>query len=193
MDAFEFAAGHLQIARLFGAAGEQDGIVIAQQIFDGDVHADVGVGAELDAFGVHLFEAAVDEALLHLEIGDAVAEQAADAVGFFEDRHPVAGAAELLRGGQARGSGADHGDAFAGAVRRAARDGSSLRRRRGRRWLFSITLMVTGGSLMPSTQAASHGAGQMRPVNSGKLLVACRTRDGFLPAAVDRRDRSSRE
>jgi hypothetical protein len=27
---------------------------------------------------------------------------------------------------------------------------------------------------MPSTQAASHGAGQSRPVNSGKLLVACR-------------------
>ena len=26
---------------------------------------------------------------------------------------------------------------------------------------------------MPSTQAASHGAGQTRPVNSGKLFVAC--------------------
>ncbi len=26
---------------------------------------------------------------------------------------------------------------------------------------------------MPSTQAASHGAGQSRPVNSGKLFVAC--------------------
>ncbi len=26
---------------------------------------------------------------------------------------------------------------------------------------------------MPSTQAASQGAGQSRPVNSGKLLVAC--------------------
>ncbi len=26
---------------------------------------------------------------------------------------------------------------------------------------------------MPSTQAVSHGAGQSRPVNSGKLFVAC--------------------
>ena len=26
---------------------------------------------------------------------------------------------------------------------------------------------------MPSTHAASHGAGHSRPVNSGKLLVAC--------------------
>src|SRR3954468_6388045 len=36
----------------------------------------------------------------------------------------------------------------------------------------SICLIVTASSLMSSTQAASHGAGQMRPVNSGKLLVA---------------------
>ena len=42
--------------------------------------------------------------------------------------------------------------------------------------VFSMFLMVTAGSLMPSTQAASHGAGQMRPVNSGKLLVECSTR-----------------
>src|SRR3954468_18156104 len=36
----------------------------------------------------------------------------------------------------------------------------------------SICLIVTASSLMSSTHAASHGAGQMRPVNSGKLLVA---------------------
>ncbi len=35
----------------------------------------------------------------------------------------------------------------------------------------SMFLMVTGGSLMPSTQDPSQGAGQTRPVNSGKLLV----------------------
>ncbi len=38
----------------------------------------------------------------------------------------------------------------------------------------SIDLMVTGSSMMLSVQAASHGAGQMRPVNSGKLFVECR-------------------
>ena len=57
-------------------------------------------------------------ALLHLEIGDAVAQQAADAVGLFEDGDGVAGARELLRGGEAGGSGTDDGDAFAGAHRR---------------------------------------------------------------------------
>ena len=38
----------------------------------------------------------------------------------------------------------------------------------------SSDLMPTGAALMPRVQAASQGAGQMRPVNSGKLLVECR-------------------
>ena len=37
--------------------------------------------------------------------------------------------------------------------------------------------------LMERVQAASQGAGQIRPVNSGKLLVAWRARDGLLPIA----------
>ncbi len=37
----------------------------------------------------------------------------------------------------------------------------------------SIDLIVTGSSLMPSTHEPSHGAGHKRPVNSGKLFVAC--------------------
>ena len=39
---------------------------------------------------------------------------------------------------------------------------------------YSMRSMVTGSSLIPRTHAASQGAGQSRPVNSGKLLVACR-------------------
>mmetsp|Transcript_62362 Transcript_62362/g.174235 ORF Transcript_62362/g.174235 Transcript_62362/m.174235 type:complete len:253 (+) Transcript_62362:1303-2061(+) len=35
----------------------------------------------------------------------------------------------------------------------------------------STDLMPTGSSMMPKTQAPSHGAGQTRPVNSGKLFV----------------------
>ena len=41
----------------------------------------------------------------------------------------------------------------------------------------SMLLMVTGLSMMFSVQEASQGAGQMRPVNSGKLLVECRLRE----------------
>jgi hypothetical protein len=39
----------------------------------------------------------------------------------------------------------------------------------------SIDLMPTASSFTFSVQAASQGAGQMRPVNSGKLLVLCST------------------
>ena len=38
----------------------------------------------------------------------------------------------------------------------------------------STCLIVTAGSLMPSTHAASQGAGHSLPVNSGKLFVAWR-------------------
>jgi hypothetical protein len=39
---------------------------------------------------------------------------------------------------------------------------------------FSICLIVTASpSRISSTQDASHGAGHRRPVNSGKLFVAC--------------------
>ncbi len=41
--------------------------------------------------------------------------------------------------------------------------------------LCSIDLMPTGASSRLSVHAASHGAGHTRPVNSGKLLVLCRT------------------
>ena len=39
--------------------------------------------------------------------------------------------------------------------------------------VFSIFLIVTGGLVIPSTHAPSHGAGHTRPVNSGKLFVLC--------------------
>ncbi len=39
----------------------------------------------------------------------------------------------------------------------------------------SIVLMVTGLSSMLSVHDASQGAGQIRPVNSGKLFVECST------------------
>ena len=52
----------------------------------------------------------------------------------------------------------------------------------------STFLIVTGSWLMPSTQAVSHGAGHRRPVNSGKLLVACRR--SIAPSQSSRQTRS---
>ena len=49
-------------------------------------------------------------------------------------------------------------------------DGISLVQQPGHRY---VDADVTGASLKLRVQAASHSAGQTRPVNSGKLLVAC--------------------
>ena len=45
----------------------------------------------------------------------------------------------------------------------------------------SMVLMVTGLSSRFRVQAASHGAGQTRPVNSGKLLVECSVSSAVAP------------
>ena len=50
----------------------------------GTLCADVRARLELDALLRHLLQAAVEVVLLQLEIGNAVAQQAADAVGLLE-------------------------------------------------------------------------------------------------------------
>ena len=60
-------------------------------------------------------------------------------------------------------------------VRVARQDGSTQPSRKARSAIwYSMCLMFTARSLMASVQAASQGAGQTRPVTSGKLLVECR-------------------
>src|SRR5262245_11256917 len=114
MDSGQLASGDVQVARLFGAAGKEYRVEFPAQVFDRDIRADMRVGLELHPLGAHLLQAPVDEVLLHLEIGDTVAEESADTVGFLEDRDVVAGARELLGGGESGGSGADYGDTLAG-------------------------------------------------------------------------------
>jgi hypothetical protein len=65
------------------------------------------------AFGLHLGDPPVEDSLLHLELGDAVAQQAAGPIGTFENRHRVAGARQLLGRGQTRRPRADHSNGLA--------------------------------------------------------------------------------
>ena len=111
---------------------------------------------------------------LHLEVGNAVAQQAAGRGEFLVEVNIVPGARELLRASQAGRSRADDGDLLAGLFRRQLRF-ETLREARSA-IAHSIDLMVTGFSSMLSVHEASHGAGQTRPVTSGKLLVECRLR-----------------
>ena len=123
MDAVQLAAGNAQIARMFGAAGEQQRMMLAPQILHRYIPADMGVGPEPHPLRQHLLQPPVDKVLLHLEIRDAVTQQAADAVGLLEYRHIMAGARQLLRGRQASRSGTDNRDAFPRAYsRRLGRD-----------------------------------------------------------------------
>ena len=175
MDAVEVAPRRLgeEVERLLGAAGQQQRVVLVLQLLGRNVLADVHVAVEDDAFRLHLLHAPLDDALLHLEIGDAVDQQPAGLGALLVDVHLVAGAGELLGRGEPGGTRADDGDPLAGlplggsgATQPSSKALSAM--------AHSMVLMVTGLSSMLSVQDASHGAGHTRPVTSGKLLVECR-------------------
>jgi hypothetical protein len=84
MDAVEVAAGHRQVARLLGAAGQQHGVEVLLQLLGRDgflgpvgdlgalgqsFAADHHAGAEGDALGLHLLDAAVDVVFSILKSG----------------------------------------------------------------------------------------------------------------------------
>jgi len=77
-------------------------VEVLAQLLDGDVDPTFTFTRNSVHLGAHLGEAAVQDPLFHLELGDAVAQQSADAVGPFEHDHVVAGAGQLLRPRRAR-------------------------------------------------------------------------------------------
>ena len=70
---------------------------------------------EDDALLRHLIDTAQDEFFVQLHVGNAVHEEAAEAVGALEDGDEMAGAVELGGGAEAGGAGTDDGHFFAGA------------------------------------------------------------------------------
>ena len=58
---------------------------------------DMGVGDEFHAFGFHLLKTAVEDALLHFEFGNAVAQKSTNTISLFVHSNPVACAIQLLR------------------------------------------------------------------------------------------------
>ncbi len=106
--------GRFRSLRLFRAAGQQYRIEVATQIFYGNVHADMSAGHKLHALRLHLLQAAIDNLLLQLEIGNAITKQSADSIGLLVDRHVVARSTKLLRGSQTSRSGSDNRDSLAG-------------------------------------------------------------------------------
>src|SRR5690606_28030710 len=120
-NAGELGPRDLERARILGTARQHDGVEVLLERLHRHVDADFGGGAESNALSFHLHRAAVDQMLFHLEVGNSVTEQAADAVGLLEHGDGMAGASQLLRAGEAGRSRADDGDSLASLARRDLR------------------------------------------------------------------------
>ena len=125
VDAPELPARRRQVTAQGRPTRQDDGVVLAAQLLDGEVAvpaaADLDAGDEPGALGPHLVQPPVEHGLLHLELGDAVAQQPADPVGPLEHGDVVPGAGELLGGGQPGRPGTDDGDLLAGVLLRGNR------------------------------------------------------------------------
>src|SRR5436190_22133724 len=95
MDARQLPARNRKIARPRRAAGENNRVEALPQLVHRHVDADVGAGTEHHAFLGHQREPPLQLFLFALELGYAVAEQAADAIGALEHRDPMPRAIEL--------------------------------------------------------------------------------------------------
>ena len=185
VNALQLAPGNLQIAR--NASAPPASRIASNsrcKSSTGTVVSYVRIGHKLHALGRHLLETAVDDALLHLEFRNAVTQQSANAIGLFVNRDPMSGAIQLLRRRQIppdpnqRPRSSCPGDILGGSgrIQPSANPRSTM--------LFSICLIVTAGSLIPSTHAASHGAGQMRPGKFGEIIGRVQLPHRFLPASA---------
>ena len=121
MDATKLPAFDQEVSGNLGSAGHDQDLVVIHQALDGDVDANLEAGAKDDPLGLHLLNPAVDDVLFHLEVRNAVAEQAADPVALLEDCHGVPGPGQLLGTSESRRTRAHHGDPLARAARRHLR------------------------------------------------------------------------
>src|SRR5271166_1296974 len=112
--AVELAARHRQVARHARAGRQHDRVIALAQLVDLYVGAHVDAAAELDALGCELLDAALNDALLDLEVRHAEAHEPADRLVALEQRHTVARSALLLRRRHARGTRTDDRDRLAG-------------------------------------------------------------------------------
>src|SRR5258706_6577796 len=112
MNSLQLAAGNGEVSRLSRAATQDDGVKIAAEVLDLDVEADVGAGDELDAFFLNDLDGAEDDLFFELEVGDAVGEQAADAVGALKDGDVVPGFIELRSAAKTGRAGANDSNFF---------------------------------------------------------------------------------
>ncbi len=104
-----------------GANGQNDRVVTGAQVLDRKVDSDVDAALENGALGLHLLDPAVEEGLVHFEVGDPVTDEATRPVVTLVDDHLVAGPGELLGRRHPRRPGTDHRHPLGRPDRRAHR------------------------------------------------------------------------
>ena len=116
-----------EVARLLGAAGEQHRVIVALELRDAEMSRPTWtLQWKVTPSASICSTRRSTMILLHLEVGDAVAEQAAGMGVLLVDMHVVAGAGELLGRGKSGRTGADDGDALAGLRLRRLRPHPAL-------------------------------------------------------------------
>jgi hypothetical protein len=156
---------HVQIPWLFSASSQENRIEFSAHGRQRYVNPYVCIGLKVDSLLRQLFKPAVEYGFFQLEIRNPVTQTATWCPARFNCW------------AAARPEGPEPTIATRFPVRASGGWGRIQPSRKACSMMaFSICLMVTGGSMIPRTQEASHGAGQIRPVNSGKLLVTCSAR-----------------
>ena len=106
--ALQIPPGNRKVSRRQRPDREDDRVEAPCERVEIEVLTDVDAGFKLDPFGAHLIETAVQPLLLHLEVGDAVAQQASRPVVPLEHGHRVTDPRELLGGGESGRSRSHH-------------------------------------------------------------------------------------
>ena len=168
------------------ADGQHQRVELLQQVAGRQVLADDHAGLELHPLGRQLLQAAVQHALVQLEVRDAVAQQPADALGSFEQGHGVPLAPQALGGGQAGRAGADHGHPAAGVAPRRPRPDPAL----GEGPLADAQLQLPDGHRagVDRQRAGALAGGGADPAGElGEVVGQLQAQPGLAPAAaVDR-------
>src|SRR4029077_15201349 len=111
--ASQLPARHGQVAGHARACRKHDRVELAAQLLHAHVAPDVDAAAQLDSLLDQLLHAALHDGLFDLEVRDPEAHQPTDRLVALEQRHAMAGAAQLLGRRHARRSRAHHGDRLA--------------------------------------------------------------------------------
>ena len=145
VNSLRVAARDVQIAGFLGTAAEHDGVIAVQDLSGIHSPTHIHIGAELDAFGLHDLDAALDDGFVQLHVGDAVHQQTAHTVSTLEDGDGMTPDVEVFGHRQARRAAADDGHALAGAGRR----------RGGMEPALGVARLHDGVFVLPDSDAAA--------------------------------------